>query len=138
MKKLKIKYAPMIIVIYFSVMGLTISLLLSILRYFMEGSSIMKMLQAPLFISVTVILIGLVYCEVSSWIKNLWIGSIVFGVLSSNLFIFSLPLSSLVYDGNVGDFVPLNLYLALTILGSSLLGSIYFGIKRKILNTYEA
>ncbi|WP_324171568.1 hypothetical protein [Sulfurimonas sp.] len=130
MEKIKLKYAPMIIVIYFSVMGLAIALLISVLKYFMEGSSIIKILEAPLSISIIVTLIGLVYCEVSSWIKNLWIGSIIFGILSSNLFIFSLPISSLVFNGEIGALAPLNLYLALTLLGSPLLGSIYFTIKR--------
>jgi len=137
MEKLKLKYAPMIIVIYFSVMGLIIALLLSTLRYFMDGSSIIKLLEAPLFISMTVILIGLVYCEVSSWIKNLWTGSIIFGILASNLFIFLLPMSSLIFKGEVGSLAPLNLYLALTLFGSPLLGSIYFAIKRRTFNKNE-
>ena len=137
MGKIKLKYEPMITVTYFSVMGLVIALLLSTLRYFMDGSSIIKLLEAPLFISMTVILIGLVYCEVSSWIKNLWTGSIIFGILASNLFIFLLPMSSLMFNGEVGSLAPLKLYLALTLFGSPLLGSIYFAIKRRTFNKYE-
>ena len=46
MEKLKIKYAPMIIVIYFSVMGLLIAVILSALDDFFGGSPFLKKLTS--------------------------------------------------------------------------------------------
>jgi len=79
MEKIKLKYAPMIIVIYFSVMGLVIAFILSVVRYFLDGTSLMKGIDAPIFMSAIAIIIGLIYCEVNYWVKNLWIGAILFG-----------------------------------------------------------
>jgi len=111
MEKIKLKYAPMIIVIYFSVMGLVIAFILSVVRYFLDGTSLMKGIDAPIFMSAIAIIIGLIYCEVNYWVKNLWIGAILFGILSINLFILLLPIPTLVPKGNIGELPPLDIYL---------------------------
>ena len=131
MEKLKIKYAPMIIVIYFSVMGLLIAVILSALDDFFGGSPFLKKLTSSVFISILAILIGLIYCEVRFWIRNIWLGSILFGVLSINLFTLLLPISTLLLKGNIGKLPPLDLYLAITIFIGSSLGALYFGIEKK-------
>jgi len=60
-------------------MGLVIAFILRVVRYFLDGTSLMKGIDAPIFMSAIAIIIGLIYCEVNYWVKNLWIGAILFG-----------------------------------------------------------
>jgi len=39
----------------------------------------MKGLDAPIFMSAVAIIVGLIYCEVNFWVKNLWIVATLFG-----------------------------------------------------------
>ena len=125
------KYEPMFIVIFYSIMGLAIALFLGVIKHYIYDCSIIDVIEGPLFISIVAILFGLAYCEISFYIKNLWLGAIIFGILTSNLFIFSLPISSLIFDGKIGSLPPLNLYLLLILFMSFILGLIYLTAKKK-------
>jgi len=131
MKKLKNKYEPMVIILYFAIMGFFIAVILATLRHFLDNIPFIKMLEAPAFISIVAIFIGFIYCEVKFWINSLWIGSLLFGILSINLFIFLLPISQLLFKGHIGNLFTIDEYLIATLFGSPLLALLYFSIENR-------
>ena len=125
---------PMVVVLYFSItMLLLVAFPLSALKYFLDDTSITTTLEGPMLMAIAAILIGLIYCEISARIKNLLLGSILFGVIASNLFIALLPISSVVLNREIRS-IPLNVYLFIAIVGSGLLAAIYHGVKTKKFN----
>ena len=131
MKKLKNKYEPMIIVLYFAIMGFFIAVILATLRHFLDNTPFIKMLEVPAFMSIVGIFIGLIYCEVRFWINSLWISSLLFGILSINLFMFLRPISKLLFKGHIGNLFTVDEYLIATLFGSPLLALLYFSIEKK-------
>lgn len=128
--KISEKYAPMIIITYFSIsMIIFVAVPLSALKYFLDDVSMVKTLEAPLFIALATIFIGLIYCEISFRIKNVLTASIVFGVISIHLFILMLFMSSLVLNRKI-ESIPFDFYLFLIIVLGGLLSIIYYRIKK--------
>jgi len=124
------KYRPLILVFIFTSVGLVISLLLSILRLFIEGQFINPISGGLIFVACVAILLGIIYCEISARIKSKIWGAIIFGFMSSQLFIACLILSSIVGDGVVKE-MPENMYLVFTSLFTPMLAGIYFGTVAK-------
>jgi len=127
---MKKKYAPLIVVLYFVAIGLVVSLILSIINYFLEGGSLFKMLEAPTFIAFFVIFLGIIYCEIAYRIKNSIFGSILFSLIGPQLFLL-LNIGLLWFtDGIIRD-IPLDWYLTLSLLLGGILGALYYGIISK-------
>jgi len=60
-------------------------------------------------------------------------GAIIFGMVTSQLFIICLFVSSLLTDGSVKE-MPENMYLFFTLVFTPLLSAIYFGMVGKTPN----
>ena len=121
---------PLIVVLYFVAIGLVVSLILSVVNYFIKGGSLFKMLEAPVFIALFVIFLGIIYCEIAYRIKNFIFGSILFGLIGPQLFLL-LNIGLLWFtDGIIRD-VPLDWYLTLSLLLGGILAALYYGVESK-------
>jgi len=124
----------MLVVLYFSIaMIVFIAMPLSAIKNASEGTPFSKTLDAPIFIATVAIFISLVYCEISSLIKNLLLASVLFGAISINIFIGLMLMSSLITHGHIGN-ISFETYFLLTGIGGTALAAIYFGIKTKKFN----
>ena len=119
------KYKPFFIVLHFVLIGLFITIILSIIKYFIDSISILEVMTAPLFISIMALVIGFFYCELKYYVKNVIFASIIFGIVSSQIFLLFLMIFFYFYDDIVRDIPPLDWYLAFTGLFSCLLIFIY-------------
>jgi len=129
--KLKRRYKPMLIVLDFSIRMLFVAFILSLLKHIWDGNSLSELLKAPIFMFIIANIMGFIYCEVKYWIGNIWLGSFLFGIFSSNLFLLSLPLDKLVHEGNLGKLPELKMYLSLMLFLGILLSIIYFQVQKK-------
>jgi len=124
------KYAPIIVVLFYTVMGLVISLILSIIKYLSKGGSILEMLEAPAFIAFFVVFMGVIYCEIAYRSKNNILASVLFGLIGPQLFLL-LNIGLLwVREGIIRD-IPLDWYLTLSLLLGGILGALYYGTTSK-------
>jgi len=123
------KYQPLMVVAFFTCGGLVIGLVLALLRFVFEGGSFwsaISKLEAVVFMSFTSIILGIICCEIRALIKTKALASIIFGFISSQVFLGCLFLSSLVTDGIVKG-LPDNMYLFGTLFFTVALSLIYFG-----------
>jgi len=124
------KYESFFTVLRFVLIGLFTAILLSIIKYFIDDTPVLEILEGPLFISVMAIIVGISYCEVKFYIKNIILASIVFGVISSQLFLLFLVSFFYFYDDTVRD-IPLDWYLVFIGIGSGSLILMYIKIESK-------
>jgi len=130
------KYQPLKILLFFIVSMLLLALFLSFIRFIFEGgsiSSIFYRLEGFVFLSFFAILLGIIFCEIKALIQSKIWGAIIFGMVTSQLFIICLFVSSLLTDGSVKE-MPENMYLFFTLVFTPLLSAIYFGMVGKTPN----
>ena len=121
------KYQPLIIILFYTVMILIISLILSIIKYVTEGGSILEMLEAPAFIAFFAIFMGVIYCEIAYRSKNIIFASILIG---PQLFLL-LNIGLLWFREGIIRDIPLDWYLTLSLLLGGALGALYYGSNSK-------
>jgi hypothetical protein len=124
------KYAPLIIVCFYCALGLFIALLLAGVGTFLYGGSYFARIEAPIFMTIYGFLVGIIFCEVRSYINSKLTGSLLFGILSSQLFFIALFASSLFY-GEAPKKPPLDLYLVVSLFFTSTLAVLYFKLVDK-------
>jgi len=92
----KNKYRPLILVSIFTIGGLMLSLLLSFARLLFEGGEFLDViarLEPVIFLACVGIIIGFAYCEISNLVQSKILGAILFGAVSSQLFVGCLLVS---------------------------------------------
>ena len=124
------KYQPLIIVLFYTVIGLLVSLILSIVKYVSEGSSILKILEAPAFMAFFTIFMGVIYCEIADRSKNIIFASILFGLIGPQLFLL-LNIGLLWFTEGIIRDIPLDWYLTLSLFLGGSLGALYYGTTKK-------
>jgi hypothetical protein len=123
------KYEHLFTVVFFILLGLFVSVLLAVVRSLWDGSSIIELLKAPVFLSLTAFAIGLVFCEIKAYIKSKLIASLLFGVVTPIIFFASLFIDSIITDGFIKPMV-IDFYVWLFVILGALSSSIYWGLVR--------
>jgi carbon starvation protein CstA len=124
------KYSPLIVVIIFTIMMFITAVIVSVVKHLFEGGSILEMLEAPAFIALFAILMGIIYCEIAYRIKNIIFSSLLFGLIASQSFIaFNVGLLW-VKEGIIRE-ITLGWYLAFTLLFGGVLSALYYGFTSK-------
>ena len=96
----------------------------------MDGGSYLKRLEAPVFMVLFALIVGVIFCEVRAYIRARLAASILFGFLSSQLFFIGLITSSIIH-GEKPKEIPLNIYVILSLFFMATLAVIYLKIVRK-------
>ena len=129
-KRMNNKYFPLKIALYYAVVGLVVSLVLSVINYFLKGTPILTTLEIPAFLAFFVLFMGVLYCEITYILKNKIVASLLFGFIGSQSFLLFAVGSLWVTKGIIRD-VPIEWYLTFSLSFGALLSVIYYGFTQK-------
>ncbi|MEO1080235.1 MAG: hypothetical protein AAFY29_11830 [Pseudomonadota bacterium] len=118
------KYRPLVVTVFFCVVGLLVSVFLNGVNYLLGEGFYAAHFEATLILCVVAVLSGVVYCEVRARVANRLKASIMFGVASSRLFFVVAELSTLLHEGTLKPF-PVELYIALTGMLTAILAFLF-------------
>jgi len=124
------KYMPLVIVVYFCTTGLFIAYILGSIKVFFDGGSVFDLLEGHLFLALVAFIVGVIFCEIRTCIKSRFRASLLFGILSGQIYFGCFFVSSIIFEG-VFKEIPFNYYLIVTLILSAGMSVIYVGVERK-------
>jgi hypothetical protein len=111
-------------------------LFLSFIRFLFEGGtfySIFHRVESGVFLGAVALLCGIVFCEIKAIIQSKVLGALLFGAVSTQLFVLCLFINSFLTGGAVKK-MPDDMYVFFILIFTPLLSAIYFGMVGKTPN----